>query len=81
MMITSLDEATNGSTSLILGQMRRRRVADALFSSTGDRLKMMEPLFRNTITPTIVRGGEKINAIPGEITLLAKVFFWKRLSI
>ena len=69
MMISSMAEATNGSTSLILGQLRRRRAAEALFSSTGDRLKMLEPLFRNTATPTIVRGGEKINVIPGEIAL------------
>ena len=30
---------------------------------------MLEPLLRNTVSPTIVRGGEKINVIPGEITL------------
>lgn len=70
MMISGLAEASGGSTSLFLGQLRRRRVAEALFSSTGERLKLLEPLFRNTITPTIVRGGEKINVIPGEITLL-----------
>jgi acetylornithine deacetylase/succinyl-diaminopimelate desuccinylase-like protein len=29
----------------------------------------MESLFRNTVSPTIVRGGDKINVIPPEVTL------------
>ena len=69
MMIESLSAATNGSTSLILRQMLRPRLADALLASTGERLNALAPLLRNTVSPTIVRGGEKINVIPCEITL------------
>ncbi|WP_243186821.1 peptidase dimerization domain-containing protein [Clostridium muellerianum] len=31
--------------------------------------RFFEPLLHNTITPTIVKGGKKINVIPQEITL------------
>jgi acetylornithine deacetylase/succinyl-diaminopimelate desuccinylase-like protein len=38
-------------------------VLDAL----GDRGRLFDPLLHNTVSPTIVRGGEKINVIPGEV--------------
>jgi acetylornithine deacetylase/succinyl-diaminopimelate desuccinylase-like protein len=69
MMIDGLAGATSGSTSLILRQLLRPRVADALLAGAGDRLSALAPLLRNTISPTIVRGGEKINVIPCEIML------------
>ena len=69
MMLDGLAEGTDGSTSLLLRQMRRPRVAGAVLSGAGDRLSTLLPLFHNTVSPTIVRGGQKINVIPGEITL------------
>jgi len=30
-------------------------------------LGVLEPVFRNTVSPTIVRGGDKHNVIPAEI--------------
>jgi acetylornithine deacetylase/succinyl-diaminopimelate desuccinylase-like protein len=35
----------------------------------GERGRPLEPLFRNVVNPTIVRGGEKINVVPSEITV------------
>jgi acetylornithine deacetylase/succinyl-diaminopimelate desuccinylase-like protein len=69
MMIEGLADHTGGSTSLILRQLLRPRLAEILLSNTGERLKPFFPLLRNTVSPTIVRGGEKINVIPSEITL------------
>jgi acetylornithine deacetylase/succinyl-diaminopimelate desuccinylase-like protein len=69
MMIEGLAGNTDGSTSLILRQLLRPRLAEIFLSSTGDRLKPFFPLLRNTVSPTIVRGGDKINVIPCEITL------------
>jgi acetylornithine deacetylase/succinyl-diaminopimelate desuccinylase-like protein len=69
MMIESLAGNTDGSTSLILRQLLRPRLAEALLNNTGKRLKPFLPLLRNTVSPTIVHGGEKINVIPCEITL------------
>jgi acetylornithine deacetylase/succinyl-diaminopimelate desuccinylase-like protein len=35
----------------------------------GERRHAFEPLFRNSVNATIVRGGDKINVIPSEISL------------
>jgi acetylornithine deacetylase/succinyl-diaminopimelate desuccinylase-like protein len=35
----------------------------------GARGRTFGPLFRNTINPTIVRGGEQINVVPGEVSV------------
>jgi acetylornithine deacetylase/succinyl-diaminopimelate desuccinylase-like protein len=69
MMIESLASHTGGSTSLILRQLLRPRLAKALLNNTGALLKPFLPLLRNTVSPTIVRGGDKINVIPCDITL------------
>jgi acetylornithine deacetylase/succinyl-diaminopimelate desuccinylase-like protein len=35
----------------------------------GARGRTFGPLFRNTVNPTIVRGGEQINVVPGEVSV------------
>lgn len=42
---------------------------DRLISLLGESGKLFEPLFHNTVNATIVRGGDKVNVIPSEITL------------
>jgi acetylornithine deacetylase/succinyl-diaminopimelate desuccinylase-like protein len=34
------------------------------------QLGIFEPLFRNTVSPTVVRGGDKHNVIPSRVTLM-----------
>ena len=35
----------------------------------GPRGRTFSPLFRNTVTPTVVRGGEQINVVPHEVSV------------
>ncbi len=35
----------------------------------GPRGQFFEPLFRNTVAPTVVRGGEQINVVPNEVSV------------
>ena len=35
----------------------------------GARGRTFGPLFRNTVNPTVVRGGEQINVVPGEVSV------------
>ncbi len=35
----------------------------------GPRGRTFGPLFRNTVTPTLVRGGERINVVPNEVSV------------
>lgn len=44
-------------------------ITDRLLDVIGDRVSVFDPLLHNTASATIVRGGEKINVIPGEVEL------------
>jgi acetylornithine deacetylase/succinyl-diaminopimelate desuccinylase-like protein len=68
-MISGLAEGSRPLTRLVLRQLLNPRLADLLLRTVGARLRIVEPLLRNTISPTIVRGGHKINVIPNRVTL------------
>ncbi|MFW5748693.1 MAG: M20/M25/M40 family metallo-hydrolase [Chloroflexota bacterium] len=42
---------------------------DMILDAAGDALAAFDPLLHNTVSPNIIRGGEKINVIPAEITV------------
>jgi acetylornithine deacetylase/succinyl-diaminopimelate desuccinylase-like protein len=44
-------------------------LTDRLLGMFGELTRAFDPLLHNTVTPTIVQGGEKINVIPSEIEL------------
>jgi len=45
------------------------RWTDRILKMLGETGRNLEPLFRNTVNATIVKGGEKPNVIPSEIVL------------
>jgi acetylornithine deacetylase/succinyl-diaminopimelate desuccinylase-like protein len=55
--------------SLIFRGLTWPSVADRVLSLIGPARPLFEPVLRNTVTPTIVRGGDVINVVPGEIRL------------
>ncbi len=55
--------------SLAFRLMRRRALTGAALRLMGERGSTFGPLFHNTATPTMVRGGRQINVTPGEIVL------------
>ncbi len=69
LMVEGIAEAASGPTQLILRQLLNPRRTDATLKLLGSRLASLEPLFRNTVNATIVRGGDSINVIPGEVSL------------
>ena len=69
MMIESLADAVRLPTSLVLRLLLKPRLTDRLIAGLGDRLRVMNTLFRNTVSPTVVRGGDEINVIPCQVTL------------
>ncbi len=69
MMISTIAQNTAPPTSLIMRGLLNPRLTDRLIRLLGERLKTLEPLFRNTVNATIVEGGHKINVVPSEITL------------
>ena len=68
-MIEGMASAFSFPASLILRQLLNPVLTDKLLRLLGTKAKGLEPMLRNTVNATIVRGGEKINVIPSEIAL------------
>jgi acetylornithine deacetylase/succinyl-diaminopimelate desuccinylase-like protein len=68
-MIEGMASAFPFPTNLILRQLLNPRLTDLVLSRLGTGAGGLEPILRNTVNATIVRGGEKINVIPSEIIL------------
>lgn len=70
LMVEHLVAHTSGPTRAILRRLLDERTAALAFRALGSRLAMFEPMFRNTVSATMVRGGDAPNVIPAEVTLL-----------
>ena len=68
-MIKSMASALSFPQNLILRQLLNPMLTDRVLILLGTRGQGLQPMFRNTVNATIVRGGEKINVIPSEIAL------------
>jgi acetylornithine deacetylase/succinyl-diaminopimelate desuccinylase-like protein len=68
-MIDALASALSFPTGFILRLLLKPSLTDYVLKLLGQRGEAFEPLLRNTVNPTVVRGGEKINVIPSEIVL------------
>jgi acetylornithine deacetylase/succinyl-diaminopimelate desuccinylase-like protein len=59
----------SGTHRLALAALLQPRLTDRALRLMGDRARTTEPMLRNTVSATIVRGGDKINVVPSEIEL------------
>ena len=53
----------------VMRSLLKPRLTDVALRLIGDRAATTEPMLRNTVNATIVRGGEKINVVPSEIVV------------
>jgi acetylornithine deacetylase/succinyl-diaminopimelate desuccinylase-like protein len=53
----------------LLRQLFNARLTDRVLDAMDERGKLFDPLLHNTVNATIVRGGEKGNVIPSEVTV------------
>jgi acetylornithine deacetylase/succinyl-diaminopimelate desuccinylase-like protein len=53
----------------VMRSLLRPRLTDGALRVLGAQGRMFEPMLRNTVNATIVRGGAKINVVPSEIEL------------
>jgi acetylornithine deacetylase/succinyl-diaminopimelate desuccinylase-like protein len=68
-MVEATAAAMPAPASVALRGLLRPRLTDRLLDAMGERGKLFDPVLHNTANATIVRGGGKINVIPGEIEL------------
>jgi acetylornithine deacetylase/succinyl-diaminopimelate desuccinylase-like protein len=62
-------DALPPAQAVVLRRLLDPRTADLALPLLGARRRAIEPMLRNTVSATIVRGGDKINVIPSEIKL------------
>jgi acetylornithine deacetylase/succinyl-diaminopimelate desuccinylase-like protein len=64
-MAAALPEPSASTLRALLDPETTDRTLDAL----GPHARLFDPVLHNTVSPTIVHGGEKVNVIPSEIML------------
>jgi len=66
-MVRAMATATPGLAGWALRGLLVTPLAGALLHLLGPSVEMLEPLFRNTATPTVVNAGGKANVVPSSI--------------
>ena len=69
MMVDGIASALGGIQGTLLGQMNNPAMTDLILKLLGERGYVFYPLFRNTVSPTILSGSTKINVIPSEVSV------------
>ena len=67
--LETLAAASGQPTRLLLRQLLNPRLTDRVLDLLGERGKVFDPLLHHTVNATIVRGGEKINVCPSEVSV------------
>ena len=67
LMVEDLSEALPGPVGMAVRNILVPRLASPILASLGESGLILESLLRNTVTPTMIQGGEQINVIPSEI--------------
>ncbi len=68
-MIAGIANALPFPQNVVLRLLLNPALTDRVLGLLGDKGAHLSASLHNTVSPTIVRGGEKVNVIPGEITL------------
>jgi acetylornithine deacetylase/succinyl-diaminopimelate desuccinylase-like protein len=68
-MIESMAEALPRTTAAALRALLRPPLTDRALRLIGPQARALEPMLRNTVSATIVRGGDKINVVPSVVEL------------
>jgi acetylornithine deacetylase/succinyl-diaminopimelate desuccinylase-like protein len=56
-------------TGTILRGLLNPRLTDRTLDLLRSKVQVFDPMLHNTVNATVVRGGEKINVIPSEVTV------------
>ena len=70
LMLEAMTEHTTGAVRTALRGLLEPRTAGITLRALRSRLGVLEPLLRNTVSATVLRGGDKHNVIPAEIEVI-----------
>ena len=68
-MVERMASALPRRQATVLRSLLQPRLTDGALRLLGSAAAQFEPMLRNTVSATIIRGGEKINVVPSEIEL------------
>lgn len=68
-MVNTIASAMPMATGLILRQLLNPSLTEPVLKLLGSKGDKFKPILFNTVNPTVVKGGGKINVIPSEISL------------
>lgn len=68
-MIEGIASALSFPKSTILRQLLNPSLTDRILSLLGSVAGILDPILRNTVSPTILHASEKFNVIPGQVTV------------
>ena len=68
-MINGIADGLGGDAANTLRQLLNPQNTDAVLDEMGDRGRQFDAILHNTASPNIVRGGDKINVIPGQVEI------------
>jgi acetylornithine deacetylase/succinyl-diaminopimelate desuccinylase-like protein len=69
LMFKKMASALGGLTGLILGQVTNPVLTNSVLNLLGERGRLFHPLLHNTVSATILHGGDKVNVIPSEVSV------------
>ena len=69
MMVEAMGSAMGGAPGWIVRQLANSSLANRMLGLLGERGKIFAPLLRNTASPTILHGSNKVNVIPSEVSV------------
>ena len=69
MMVEAIAKELGGAQGLVLGQLNNPTMTGYVLKMLGERGRVFSPLFRNTVSPTVLSGSSKVNVIPSEVSV------------
>ena len=69
MMVGEMTDGLRGAPRLMLKQLLNPALTDVVLDVLGTQARTFDPLFHNTVSPTILHGSDKVNVIPSEVAV------------
>jgi acetylornithine deacetylase/succinyl-diaminopimelate desuccinylase-like protein len=68
-MFRTIATALGGLNGLILGQLLKPSLTNIVLNVLGQRGHIFDPLLHNTVNATVLRGSNKTNVVPGQVSV------------
>ena len=69
-MIEGMAAGLAGVQGALLRLLLNPRLTNRVLDRMGDRARVLDPILHNTVSPTVLRGSDKFNVIPGEVEVM-----------